>query len=124
MDQTRPAQRRARSLASAAVAALVLAAGAALGAAPAAADKPAAGHCARIDKVVVKGAERTETACLDDLTTTGTVQSGHTNPADWAGLHAAGTVTPSGCPASRSTATSPTPRPPTPTTAGTTTPSS
>ena len=98
MAQTRPAQRRARSLPSAAVAALVLVGGAALGAAPAAADKPGAGHCARIDKVVVKGAERTETACLDDLTTTGTVQTGHTNPADWAGLHAAGTVTPSGVP--------------------------
>ena len=97
MVQTRPAQRRARSLASAAVAALVLVGGAAL-AAPAGADKPGAGHCARIDKVVVKGAERTETACLTDLTTTGTVQTGHTNPADWAGLHAAGTVTPRGVP--------------------------
>ncbi len=97
MVQTRPAQRRASSLASAAVAALVLVGGAAL-AAPAGADKPGAGHCARIDKVVVKGAERTETACLADLTTTGTVQTGHTNPADWAGLHAAGTVTPSGVP--------------------------
>ena len=94
MDQTRPAQRRARSLTSAAVAALVLAAGAALGAAPAGADKPGAGHCARIDKVVVKGAERTETACLDDLTTAGTVASGHTNAADWAGLHATGTAQP------------------------------
>ena len=98
MAQTSSAQRRARTLTSAAVAALVLVGGAALGAAPAAADKPGAGHCARIDQVKVKGAERVETACLDDLTTTGTVQSGHTNPADWAGLHAAGTVTPSGVP--------------------------
>jgi hypothetical protein len=101
-----PAQRRAhttarprvRSLTTAAVATLALAGAAALSAAPAAADKPGAGHCARIDKVVVKGAEHIETACLDDLTTTGTVRSGHTNPADWAGLHAAGTVTPSGVP--------------------------
>ena len=93
-----PAQRRARSLTSAAVAALALAGTAVLGAAPAAADKPGAGHCARIDTVKVKGAEHVETACLDDLTTTGTARSGHTNPADWAGLHAAGTVTPSGVP--------------------------
>ncbi|MFA1543991.1 tannase/feruloyl esterase family alpha/beta hydrolase [Actinomadura monticuli] len=37
-------------------------------------------------------------ACLDDLTTAGTVGSGHTVPADWAGLHAAGTRNPSGVP--------------------------
>ena len=37
-------------------------------------------------------------ACLDDLTTAGTVASGHTNPNDWAGLNAAGTKNPSGVP--------------------------
>lgn len=44
------------------------------------------------------GAERSEGACLDDLTTAGTVATGHTNPDDWAGLHAAGTTNPSGVP--------------------------
>ena len=38
------------------------------------------------------------TACLDDLTTAGTVASGHTNPDDWAGLSAAATRNPSGVP--------------------------
>ena len=46
----------------------------------------------------VPGAERSEGACLDDLTTAGTVATGHTNPDDWAGLHAAGTTNPSGVP--------------------------
>ncbi len=85
MVQTRLAQRRACTLTSAAVAALALVCGAALGAAPAAAHKPGAGHCARIDKAEVRGAEHVETACLSDLTTTGTAKRGHPNPADWAG---------------------------------------
>jgi hypothetical protein len=38
------------------------------------------------------------TACLDDLTTAGTVASGHTDPADWAGLQSAATRNPSGVP--------------------------
>ena len=46
----------------------------------------------------VPGAERSEGACLDDLTTAGAVATGHTNPDDWAGLHAAGTTNPSGVP--------------------------
>ena len=46
----------------------------------------------------VPGAERSEGACLDDLTTGGAVATGHTNPDDWAGLHAAGTTNPSGVP--------------------------
>lgn len=46
----------------------------------------------------VPGAERTIAACLPDLTTAGTVGSGHTDPADWAGLEAPGTVNPSGVP--------------------------
>ena len=37
-------------------------------------------------------------ACLADLTTAGTVASGHTNVDDWAGLHATGTKNPSGVP--------------------------
>ncbi|MCX3061594.1 alpha/beta hydrolase [Streptomyces beihaiensis] len=36
----------------------------------------------------VPGAERQRSAALDDLTTTGTLASGHTVPADWEGLHA------------------------------------
>ncbi|HEX7744614.1 MAG TPA: tannase/feruloyl esterase family alpha/beta hydrolase [Micromonosporaceae bacterium] len=63
-------------------------------AAPSAEDEP----CARLDGLRVPGAEHRQAACLTDLTTAGTVASGHTVPADWAGLHAAGTVNPSGVP--------------------------
>jgi hypothetical protein len=48
--------------------------------------------------VRVPGAEYQLSACLDDLTTTGTVVSGHTVQADWAGLTAAGLPAPSGVP--------------------------
>lgn len=44
------------------------------------------------------GAEKQMVSCLDDLTTAGTVASGHTKASDWAGLHAAGTVNPTGVP--------------------------
>src|SRR5262245_35070113 len=64
--------------------------------ATAASPSPAGGpDCPTVD---VPGAERAITSCLADLTTTGTVPSGHTDPADWAGLEAPGTVTPSGVP--------------------------
>lgn len=56
------------------------------------------GHCAREARLVVPGAELQKTACLDDLTTSGTTKTGHTVPADYAGLHAPGTVNPSGVP--------------------------
>jgi len=59
---------------------------------------PAAARQAGCADVRVPGAEYSITACLADLTTTGTVPSGHTDPADWAGLEAPGTVTPSGVP--------------------------
>ncbi|RSM72274.1 tannase/feruloyl esterase family alpha/beta hydrolase [Actinoplanes sp. ATCC 53533] len=59
---------------------------------------PAAARQADCPGVRVPGAEHSITACLADLTTTGTVPSGHTDPADWAGLEAPGTVTPSGVP--------------------------
>ena len=65
---------------------------------PAAAGTRPADHCARTDRIAVPGAERQETACLDDLTTAGTVASGHTDATDWAGLHARGTQNPSGVP--------------------------
>ncbi|MGH3355288.1 MAG: tannase/feruloyl esterase family alpha/beta hydrolase [Nocardioidaceae bacterium] len=55
-------------------------------------------HCGRMDKVRVPGAEKQVTACLDDLTTAGTVLSGHTDANDWAGLHAPGTENPAGVP--------------------------
>ena len=41
--------------------------------------------------LLVPGAERQQAAHVGDLTTAGLVQSGHTDPSDWAGLHAAGT---------------------------------
>jgi len=55
----------------------------------------AAGRC---PDVGVPGAEYQEVACLNDLTTTGTVPSGHTNPADYAGLTHAGLPQQSGVP--------------------------
>ncbi|WSY16180.1 tannase/feruloyl esterase family alpha/beta hydrolase [Embleya sp. NBC_00896] len=47
-------------------------------------------------KVRVPGAEHVIGACLADLTTAGTIASRHTDPADWAGLEAPGTINPSG----------------------------
>jgi hypothetical protein len=46
----------------------------------------------------VPGAEHQEAACLKELTTAGTVDSGHTDPADWAGLTPAKLPTPKGVP--------------------------
>lgn len=57
-----------------------------------------AASCARLKRVNVPRAEKQEKACLDDLTTKGTQDSGHTNKSDWNGLHAAGTKNPSGVP--------------------------
>jgi len=63
-----------------------------------------AGGAARADtgcrahRLTVPGAGYVEAACLTDLTTAGTVASGHTDPADWVGLVAPGTVGPSGVP--------------------------
>jgi hypothetical protein len=61
-------------------------------------DQPADRHCARMGQVRVEGADKQVEACLDDLTTAGTVLSGHTDPNDWSGLHAPGTENPSGVP--------------------------
>jgi Tannase and feruloyl esterase len=52
----------------------------------------------RCDRVRVPGAVHQIAACLDDLTTTGTMVSGHTVQADWAGLTSAGLPAPSGVP--------------------------
>ncbi|MGH2556501.1 MAG: tannase/feruloyl esterase family alpha/beta hydrolase, partial [Actinomycetota bacterium] len=51
-------------------------------------------RCRRIARVDVPGAEEQKKACLDDLTTEGTSDSGHTNSSDWSGLHANGTKNP------------------------------
>ncbi|ALO13321.1 hypothetical protein AQF52_7735 [Streptomyces venezuelae] len=56
------------------------------------------GHCARLAHLRVPGAEHQQAACLDELTTAGTVASGHTDPADWAGLTPKDLAVPSGVP--------------------------
>ncbi|MFI6088282.1 3-hydroxybutyrate oligomer hydrolase family protein [Streptomyces sp. NPDC051218] len=97
----RARRRPARSLHSAlALTALLVT----LAAVPAAAGQPgedrdgSAGHCASSAKLKVPGAERQEVSCLGELTTAGTVDSGHTDPADWAGLTPAGLTAPRGVP--------------------------
>jgi predicted esterase len=55
-------------------------------------------HCAHQGRIDVPRAEVQEAACLDDLTTAGTLLTGHTNIDDWNGLHASGTENPSGVP--------------------------
>ncbi|TXL88409.1 3-hydroxybutyrate oligomer hydrolase family protein [Streptomyces sp. IB2014 016-6] len=86
---------RATCLAAAALTAI----GAApAGPVPAGADTGRPGHCARADTIVVPGAEHQQAACLDELTTAGTVASGHTDEADWAGLTPKDLATPSGVP--------------------------
>jgi Tannase and feruloyl esterase/3HB-oligomer hydrolase (3HBOH) len=57
-----------------------------------------AASCAEAGTVAVPGAERTEQACLGDLTTAGTAPSGHTDPSDWAGLTPTAQRNPSGVP--------------------------
>lgn len=62
---------------------------------------PTHGHpagCAWDARLRVPGAAYQAVACLADLTTAGTVASGHTDPTDWAGLHAPGTRNPRGVP--------------------------
>ena len=85
---------------------VVLASAALVGVSPAAATASPIGgsapgrsaHCWGIDRIDVPGAQVQRTACLPDLTTASTVASGHTDPNDWAGLHAVGTTNPSGVP--------------------------
>lgn len=54
--------------------------------------------CAAARNLVVPGAEHVESACLPELTTAGTIESGHTDRADWAGLTPTGLPTPRGVP--------------------------
>ncbi|MFC4588558.1 tannase/feruloyl esterase family alpha/beta hydrolase [Sphaerisporangium corydalis] len=56
------------------------------------------GGCAGIERVKVPGAEKQISACLDDLTTAGTVASGHSIAAEYAGLTSAGATNPTGVP--------------------------
>ncbi len=51
-----------------------------------AAEPAPAATCPNAARVRVPGAEVQKSACLDDLTTAGTVASGHTDPSDFAGL--------------------------------------
>lgn len=55
-------------------------------------------HCARLERITVPGAEHQQADCLEELTTAGTVESGHTDPADWAGLTPKDLATPAGVP--------------------------
>ncbi|MGH3457577.1 tannase/feruloyl esterase family alpha/beta hydrolase [Aeromicrobium sp.] len=64
-----------------------------LGAAPA-----SAAECPELSGIDVPGAAMQKQACLSDLTTAGTTESGHTNTQDWSGLHADGTENPTGVP--------------------------
>jgi hypothetical protein len=57
-----------------------------------------AAECPGADAVRVPGAELQQLACLDDLTTAGTSQTGHTDPSDYAGLTPSGQRNPSGVP--------------------------
>ena len=59
---------------------------------------PTSAEAAKPRPLLVPGAEHQVVSALADLTTAGTVASGHTDPADWAGLSAPGTVNPTGVP--------------------------
>jgi hypothetical protein len=52
------------------------------------------GKAGKVRRVSVPGAEFQECSYLDDLTTAGTLRTGHTNAQDWHGLHAQGTLNP------------------------------
>lgn len=80
------------------LAAAVLALGAAAVPAGAEAAAGTAGHCARLARVTVPGAEHQQKACLPDMTTTALAGTTYTDTADQAGLAAAGTTRPSGVP--------------------------
>lgn len=63
--------------------------------------KGSANACRGIEHLAVPGAERLESACLSDLTTTGTVVTGHTDASSflgYGGLSVAGAVKPTAVP--------------------------
>ncbi|MGI5154569.1 3-hydroxybutyrate oligomer hydrolase family protein [Microbispora sp. CA-102843] len=55
-------------------------------------------EAAACPNVIVPGAQKQVTACLGDLTTKGTLASGHTDQSDWSGLNSPGAVNPSDVP--------------------------
>src|SRR5690348_9796145 len=65
---------------------------------PAAAATVHSGHCAGVARLHVPGAQVQQADCLDELTTAGTVASGHTVAADFAGLTSAALPQLSGVP--------------------------
>ena len=86
---------RARACAALLLGSLLVPAGATT-ASPAGAAAPR--HCASQSRIDVPHAPMQQVDCLDDLTTAGTVATGHTDASDWAGLNAPGTRNPSGVP--------------------------
>ena len=86
---------RARACAALLLGSLLVLAGATT-ASPAGAAAPR--HCASQSRIDVPHAPMQQVDCLDDLTTAGTVATGHTDASDWAGLNAPGTRNPSGVP--------------------------
>ena len=117
----------AAAAAAAIVATAILAA--ASGSVASAAAKTNAGPaaCRGIEHLAVPGAERLEHACLADLTTTGTLATGHTDSNEFTGFGGLSVPEASSrrrSQASSSTATSRTSPPSTPPMGGTTTPSS
>ncbi|MFE7368554.1 3-hydroxybutyrate oligomer hydrolase family protein [Streptomyces anulatus] len=91
---------RGRWLRGTAVAAAVLTAWTAApsAAAPLPPEAVRPGHCSGVELIRVPGAAHQQADCLQELTTAGTVASGHTDPADWAGLTPKDLATPSGVP--------------------------
>ncbi|WP_239148370.1 tannase/feruloyl esterase family alpha/beta hydrolase [Streptomyces anulatus] len=91
---------RGRWLRGTAVAAAVLTAWTAApsAAAPLPTEAVRPGHCSGVELIRVPGAAHQQADCLQELTTAGTVASGHTDPADWAGLTPKDLATPSGVP--------------------------
>ncbi|MGP3983605.1 3-hydroxybutyrate oligomer hydrolase family protein [Streptomyces sp. KR80] len=65
---------------------------------PAHSDPAHGGHCARTAQLHVPAAAHQQADCLTELTTAGTVDTGHTDPADWAGLTPEDLPTPIGVP--------------------------
>ncbi|MFE8992853.1 3-hydroxybutyrate oligomer hydrolase family protein [Streptomyces collinus] len=89
-----PRSRRRSGTAALALTALVLTPTSATAAPVSPSDHP----CPHPTQVRVPGAEHQRAACLGELTTAGTVASGHTDPADWAGLTPKDLPVPSGVP--------------------------
>ncbi len=90
--------RTRRPLWATAPATFALAVGALTGTSAAAPVDSASDSCSSARPLTVPGAEHQMVSCLADLTTAGTVVSGHTVPGDYAGLQSARTINPTGVP--------------------------